>query len=633
MASAMYPRKREWGEAADDGYYGSVKLRRTEPAQDAGEKYKTQMCKFFLQGNCQKGSACTYSHAESERRQADPPAPEKYKTEMCKFFPLGQCRKGDACTYSHGKADEFNGARSRQSGGGSAAYGSSMPSGGGYAGYSSGSRAGASAAAGEPRRGPIYGGGRSSESSSHAEASSSATPRGPIYGGGGFRSGGASGEASASAAYGGKAAGREPAPSSRVGRLSLANGGGGDDRGSYSGKGGAAPSSSYGGGSSKGSGGGYGGYGGSHASEAEAKNYKTVMCKFFAVGQCTKGDQCTYAHYAEEQGRGGDDRYTARAPSYSDYDSPRQGAPRYGGGGNASGGPAGTYGTTLPSSRDPSTPAVWTSSILRPARGSGKDAGKSVGKGSGKDGKSFGKGNAAGAMAALPAQAWSSKGAPPTNSRYKTEACKFFAIGACTKGNACTFRHEEPVPVVKLAHQRQVASGGRTKEAITAHNYKTELCKYFESKKGCDKGEACPYAHGESELRKPGGPSPAEGDPRPSGKQPEQAAAREFGMDMDHLSEADKVLLASIEAEAAGEGDTELQEELPAGDAEEDVMASEGAAEANDEPYHEEEQQEQEQEQEPEHEEEQDYEQESYPDQELQLARALQELERATGDR
>lgn len=125
-----------------------------------GFKYKTQPCKFYSLGKCQKGETCTYAHFEQELTATPPPRgkgahttgpldveaqgqkgkskdpasqfaamvfaaqavpggkgkdfkarkPGKggghtFKTIPCKFFPIGQCSKGEACTFAHSSGD------------------------------------------------------------------------------------------------------------------------------------------------------------------------------------------------------------------------------------------------------------------------------------------------------------------------------------------------------------------------------------------------------------------------------------------------------------------------------------------------------------------------------------------------
>jgi len=69
-------------------------------------KFKVTPCKFFLEGRCTRGDACTFSHGEQEAELYAPPIIEgKYKTTMCTFFLEGRCTKGAACTFSHGEDD------------------------------------------------------------------------------------------------------------------------------------------------------------------------------------------------------------------------------------------------------------------------------------------------------------------------------------------------------------------------------------------------------------------------------------------------------------------------------------------------------------------------------------------------
>ncbi|CAJ1456230.1 unnamed protein product, partial [Effrenium voratum] len=89
-------------------------------------KFKTQLCKFYLEGTCFKGDECSYAHGEDqlqaggapEGAPGEPlpmppvvpslvpslvPTPSKFKTQICKFYLEGTCFKGDECSYAHGE--------------------------------------------------------------------------------------------------------------------------------------------------------------------------------------------------------------------------------------------------------------------------------------------------------------------------------------------------------------------------------------------------------------------------------------------------------------------------------------------------------------------------------------------------
>lgn len=50
------------------------------------------ICKFFLEGRCQKGAECPFSHN----------TPLNKKLEPCKFYLNGFCAKNENCLYMHG---------------------------------------------------------------------------------------------------------------------------------------------------------------------------------------------------------------------------------------------------------------------------------------------------------------------------------------------------------------------------------------------------------------------------------------------------------------------------------------------------------------------------------------------------
>ena len=52
---------------------------------------KKMVCNFYINGACNKGKECTFSHD----------VPQIKKTELCKYFLTNACLKGDECVYSH----------------------------------------------------------------------------------------------------------------------------------------------------------------------------------------------------------------------------------------------------------------------------------------------------------------------------------------------------------------------------------------------------------------------------------------------------------------------------------------------------------------------------------------------------
>lgn len=65
---------------------------------------------------------------------------------------------------------------------------------------------------------------------------------------------------------------------------------------------------------------------------------------------------------------------------------------------------------------------------------------------------------------------------------FRTQRCKFFQKGRCSRGSSCSFAHESI--------------------AIAPDFTKTSLCKRFDSMAGCPLSEEeCPFAHGVKDLR------------------------------------------------------------------------------------------------------------------------------------
>jgi hypothetical protein len=68
-----------------------MQQQKIEKAQQLKEKV---LCHFFVEGRCQKGDKCTFSH----NMQLNPK-----KVEICKFYLNGFCSKGDKCFFMHGE--------------------------------------------------------------------------------------------------------------------------------------------------------------------------------------------------------------------------------------------------------------------------------------------------------------------------------------------------------------------------------------------------------------------------------------------------------------------------------------------------------------------------------------------------
>jgi hypothetical protein len=61
--------------------------------------HRTKMCKFFVRGDCAKGSMCKFAH-EMNTLQI---RPNLFRTSLCMAFERnGSCKMGDDCKYAHG---------------------------------------------------------------------------------------------------------------------------------------------------------------------------------------------------------------------------------------------------------------------------------------------------------------------------------------------------------------------------------------------------------------------------------------------------------------------------------------------------------------------------------------------------
>ncbi|KAF4716838.1 hypothetical protein FOZ62_008199 [Perkinsus olseni] len=99
--------------------------------------YKTEMCKFMLNGSCSKGATCSHAHTKEELREKPDLSKTRmcrallqkgacsnhrrcpyahdirqvrstnafFKTKMCSFYESGFCKLGNKCRYAHGESE------------------------------------------------------------------------------------------------------------------------------------------------------------------------------------------------------------------------------------------------------------------------------------------------------------------------------------------------------------------------------------------------------------------------------------------------------------------------------------------------------------------------------------------------
>lgn len=61
-------------------------------------------CIFFMQGRCNRGPSCHFSHVPAPVAEVAPPPPMQYQAPdlpICKYWRQGSCRFGAQCRFSH----------------------------------------------------------------------------------------------------------------------------------------------------------------------------------------------------------------------------------------------------------------------------------------------------------------------------------------------------------------------------------------------------------------------------------------------------------------------------------------------------------------------------------------------------
>lgn len=70
-------------------------------AAAAGLKFKTELCRNWVEGTCEFQTKCSFAHGVEELR-LPLRLPEKYKTKACRqFFEAGYCMYGGRCQFRH----------------------------------------------------------------------------------------------------------------------------------------------------------------------------------------------------------------------------------------------------------------------------------------------------------------------------------------------------------------------------------------------------------------------------------------------------------------------------------------------------------------------------------------------------
>ncbi|CAE7454662.1 ML4 [Symbiodinium natans] len=67
----------------------------------AAQLFKTDMCKFFLEGRCQNGDACSYAHEATEVRTK----PDLTRTSMCRTLLRDGACNNDNCRFAHSESE------------------------------------------------------------------------------------------------------------------------------------------------------------------------------------------------------------------------------------------------------------------------------------------------------------------------------------------------------------------------------------------------------------------------------------------------------------------------------------------------------------------------------------------------
>ena len=95
----------------------AVETSQFQLSDDKAARYKTRICRNWLQGECEFGARCIFAHGHAELQSSEVgtsmqkqklvvnESTPKYKTRLCHNWLNGHCEFGTGCTFAHGDSE------------------------------------------------------------------------------------------------------------------------------------------------------------------------------------------------------------------------------------------------------------------------------------------------------------------------------------------------------------------------------------------------------------------------------------------------------------------------------------------------------------------------------------------------
>jgi hypothetical protein len=97
----------------------AVETSQSQLSDDKAARYKTRICRNWLQGECEFGARCIFAHGHAELQSSEVGTSmqkqpkqklvvnvqDKYKTRICHNWLNGHCEFGAGCTFAHGDSE------------------------------------------------------------------------------------------------------------------------------------------------------------------------------------------------------------------------------------------------------------------------------------------------------------------------------------------------------------------------------------------------------------------------------------------------------------------------------------------------------------------------------------------------